>query len=109
MPFPQTTYAGDNKFRIIVRNPPSPPRYHCGTYFTFFIIFTAGERSLGQGSIFRSVCQEFCPQGGGGWVGGGAIPACIAGGIPACLAAGLQGGGIPACLAGFQAHTQGGS
>ena len=39
---------------------------------------------LGQGNIFRSVCQEFCSQGGGG-------------------------GGIPACIAGLQAHTQGGS
>ena len=29
------------------------------------------------------------------FMGGGAIPACIAGGIPACLAAGLQGG-VPA-------------
>ena len=28
-------------------------------------IFTARKRSLGQGNIFRSVCQEFCPQGGG--------------------------------------------
>ena len=27
-------------------------------------IFTARKRSLGQGNIFRSVCQEFCPQGG---------------------------------------------
>ena len=44
---------------------------------------------MGQGNIFRSVCQEFCPQGG-------AIPACIAGGISACLAV---GGAIPACLA----------
>ena len=52
------------------------------------IIFKAHKRSLGQGNIFRSVCQEFCSQRGGG-----AIPACIAGGsgIPACLAAGLGG------------------
>ena len=28
-------------------------------------IFTARKRSLGQGNIFRSVCQEFCPHGGG--------------------------------------------
>ena len=28
-------------------------------------IFTARKRSLGQGNIFTSVCQEFCPQGGG--------------------------------------------
>ena len=29
-----------------------------------FYITTASIRSLGQGNIFRSVCQEFCPQGG---------------------------------------------
>ena len=34
--------------------------------------FTARKRSLGQGNIFRSVCQEFCSWGGG-------IPACLAG------------------------------
>ena len=28
-------------------------------------IITASKRSLGQGNIFRSVCQEFCLQGGG--------------------------------------------
>ena len=27
-------------------------------------IFTARKRSLGQGNIFTSVCQEFCSQGG---------------------------------------------
>ena len=32
-------------------------------------IFTARKRSLGQGNIFRSVCQEFCPQGGSAWPG----------------------------------------
>ena len=33
--------------------------------------FTARKRSLGQGNIFISVCQEFCPRGGGGgWVRG---------------------------------------
>ena len=26
---------------------------------------TVRKRSLGQGNIFRSVCQEFCPRGGG--------------------------------------------
>ena len=28
-------------------------------------IITALKRSLGQDSIFRSVCQSFCPRGGG--------------------------------------------
>ena len=42
--------------------------------YTVHNIFTARKRSLGQGNIFRSVCQEFCSQGGG------AIPACLAAG-----------------------------
>ena len=29
------------------------------------IIITTHKRSLGQGNIFRSMCQEFCPQGEG--------------------------------------------
>ena len=29
------------------------------------LVVTARTRSLGQGNIFRSVCQEFCPQGEG--------------------------------------------
>ena len=29
----------------------------------FTAIFTARKRSLGQGNIFRRLCQEFCPQG----------------------------------------------
>ena len=37
-----------------------------GRKFLFYSlerIFTLRKRSLGQGNIFRSVCQEFCPQG----------------------------------------------
>ena len=48
------------------------------------LLLPPANESLGQGNIFRSVCQEFCP-----W--GGAILACTAGGIPTYLAAGLQG------------------
>ena len=38
--------------------------------------FTAHKRSLGQGNIFRSVCQKFCSRGGvptpgGDWSGEG--------------------------------------
>ena len=46
--------------------PPPPPvtkskaKWQVGYYF----IVTARKRSLGQGNIFRSVCQEFCQQGG---------------------------------------------
>ena len=28
-----------------------------------FLIFTARKRSLGQGNIFSSLCQEFCSRG----------------------------------------------
>ena len=47
-------------------------------------ISTSRKRSLGQGNIFSSVSQKFCPQGVG---------------IPVCLAAGLRGG--------LQVHTRG--
>ena len=30
----------------------------------YFTIFTVRKRSLGQGNIFSSVCQQFCSQGG---------------------------------------------
>ena len=32
-----------------------------------FFFFTACKRSLGQGNIFRSVCQEFCSQSESTW------------------------------------------
>ena len=37
------------------------------------LIFTACKRSLGQGNIFSSICQGFCPQGGGCLVPGGLV------------------------------------
>ena len=37
---------------------------------TFLLLVTARKRSLGQGNVFTSVCQEFCP---GGEVGGGEV------------------------------------
>ena len=68
-------------------------------------IFLPPATKLGQGNIFRSVCQEFCSQGGGS--PGSHLGACwgvLAGGIQAHTqqdAGGLAGGGL-------QAHTQGG-
>ena len=51
---------------------------------TLRALFTARKRSLGQGNIFRSLCQEFCPRGWGGgdawsrgvcsWGPGGDLP-----------------------------------
>ena len=32
--------------------------------FPWCDVITARKQSLGQGNIFSSVCQEFCPQGG---------------------------------------------
>ena len=55
---------------------------------------------LGQGNIFRSMCQEFCPQGGKH--GRGACVArvvCVSWG--ACMAGGVHGRG--ACMAGGHA------
>ena len=61
--------------------------------FQFFLI-TARKRSLGQGNIFRSVCQEFCSRGGipglgGAWSWEGAW----SGGVPGPGGAGP--GGVP--------------
>ena len=72
-----------------------------------FYIVTARKRSLGQGNIFTSMCQEFwgCLVPGGGCL---VLWGCVcswSGGVP-----GPGGkGGILACLASFQAHSQGGS
>ena len=49
--------------------------------------FIMPATKLGQGNIFRSVCQEFCPQGEGQGV-------CMAGGVHgwgACVAGGKAG------------------
>ena len=52
-------------------------KYHVHTGSVRCFI-TARKRSLGQGNIFRSVCQEFCPQGGvlppGGGTSSGVLP-----------------------------------
>ena len=66
-----------------------------------FDIFTARKRSLGQGNIFISVCQEFCSYGG--WVGcllpgGGGLVR----GVPVLGRDWSQGVVL-------QAHTQGGN
>ena len=42
--------------------------------FNVFSFVTARKRSLAQGNIFRSVCQEFCPQGGSASVHAGILP-----------------------------------
>ena len=44
-----------------------------------FTIITVRKRSLGQGNIFRSVCQEFCPHGGSTWAGTPPRPGTIPG------------------------------
>ena len=37
---------------------------------SFLVHYYRPQRSWGQGNIFRSVCQEFCPHGGVGGAGG---------------------------------------
>ena len=51
-------------------------------------LFTAHKRSLGQGNIFRSVCQEFCRQEGVPAPGGG----CLVWGVPGL--GGMVWGGV---------------
>ena len=77
-------------------------------YFASLLI-TARKRSLGQGNIFRSVCQEFCPRGWCAWSwegvpgpgGGGAGPG---GGLvetpprTATAASGTHPTGMHSCL-----------
>ena len=44
---------------------------YCITSWTV-VGFLPPATKLGQGNIFRSVCQQFCPQGGCAWLLGGA-------------------------------------
>ena len=66
------------------------------------MLFLPPATRLGQCNIFRSMCQEFCPQDGacmaGGVHGRGHAwqGACMAGGV--CVAGGVHGRG--ACMAG---------
>ena len=51
---------------------------------TIFTKYLPPATKLGQGNIFRSVCQEFCPQGKGACVWGGSMRnrgACMVGGM----------------------------
>ena len=87
-----------------------------------FTIVTARKRSLGQGNIFRSVCQEFCPHGGGGraWLqlgmcgclgGGEGQHVWLPGGMCGCQGACMVAGGcmvVGVCMvAGGHAWLQG--
>ena len=60
--------------------------------------FLPPAAKLGQGHIFRSVCQEFRPRGGACIAGGHAWQgACMAGGGAHAWQEGVHGGG--ACVA----------
>ena len=63
-------------------------RIYVYLYWTFII--TARQQSLGQGNIFRSVCQEFCPQGGCMVAGGACV---VARGMCGCWGAWMVAGG----------------
>ena len=58
-------------------------------------VIIARKRSLGQGNIFRSVCQEFCPQGGLSAPGGMPAPGgvCSQGGVCSWGVPGPRGSG----------------
>ena len=62
-----------------------------------FQFITARKRSLGQGNIFRSMCQEFCPQSVGACSGWGVLlpGGCLLQG-GACSRGGWSSWGVPA-------------
>ena len=68
-----------------------------GVYKLWPSILLPLATKLGQGNIFRSVCQEFCPQGGGfsrptpGGRGRGCIPACNEADTPQQIATAASG------------------
>ena len=71
----------------------------------FSILLLPPAAKLGQGNIFRSVCQEFCPRGGGCAWRGGVRQGGMHGGGGACMAGGhMHGRGVHAwqgvCMAG---------
>ena len=56
-----------NAFLCTVR-----PRYVTQMSIPFvYVAFLPPATKLGQGNIFRSVCQQFCPRGGHVWLPGG--------------------------------------
>ena len=75
---------------------------------------------LGQGNIFRGVCQEFCPWGGGGDVWSRGVPPNFRGGEVLHIFGGLKflevgrflqisgGGGSSKYFGGFPPNFQGG-
>ena len=66
-----------------------------GMHSCIIIHVLAIKRSLGQGNIFRSVCQEFCPRGGGGSAARGRVGACSRVGGSAAGGCLIQGDGAP--------------
>ena len=66
---------------------------------------------LGQGNIFRSVCQQFCPQGGCAWLHGrvghawfylGGMRGFIPGGVCGFICGGVRGFIWGACVVLFR-------
>ena len=74
-----------------------------GTEVLHYKILLSPATKLGQSNIFRSVCQEFCPQGGHAWRGvGGVQGRRVMCGRGACIAGGMCGRGLwqGACMVG---------
>ena len=71
-----------------------------------YVQFLSPATKLGQGNIFRSVCQEFCPRGGGGSPGprAGEVEGSGQGGSPGPH----PGGGLRGLAGGVSRPTPGG-
>ena len=103
--FPHQIYLFFSSYQIyIIKLNRSTSEFVFLTQFKQFkchAIFTARKRSLGQGNIFRSVCQEFCR--GGIWSRGVSGPrrCLVGGGLPGpggCLVWGVPGPRGEGCL-----------
>ena len=101
-------FSMDNRVSLIIKGPCKAVKLSLSVINFDCFVFTARKRSLGQGNIFRSVCQEFCPQGGMHGKGGHAWwGACVGGmcGREACVVGGCAWWGV--CMAGGHAWQGG--
>ena len=63
-------FSMDNRVSLIIKGPCQAVKLSFSVINFDCFVFTARKRSLGQGNIFRSVCQGILSTGGHAWQGG---------------------------------------
>ena len=86
------------QFRIELPHLPGPSIVVSICLFEHYVFITARKRSLGQGNIFRSVCQEFCSQRGLSAPGGCLVWRGLFPGGCVSVPGGMPGGDPPGWL-----------